>query len=171
MSTEIPFGVSGDGPDLRLAQYAWLEADLRRANANRHRVPWVIVHGHRSVYCSCDDDCDESASILRDGPWGNGTLGYEDLFFAAGVDLFINGHEHDYERNWPTYKGNSHQSNVDPKSTVYLVTGAAGCQELHEPFTRPQPARSAFRSNNFGYSVMTIHNSTHLQIQQVPALL
>ena len=71
-----------------------MEADLKLANANRRKVPWVVVHGHRSIYCSCDGDCDSSATTLRDGPYGNGTLGYEDLFFTHGVDLFINGHEH-----------------------------------------------------------------------------
>lgn len=50
---------------------------------------------------------------------------------------------------------------------VFIVTGAAGCDELHEPFTRPQPARSAFRSNNFGYSQLIVHNHSHLQWQQV----
>jgi hypothetical protein len=172
MSTEIPFGINGHGPDLQSAQYAWIDEDLARANENRHNVPWVIIVGHRSVYCSCDGDCDESAQVLRDGPYynatnNNRTYSYEDLFFSRGVDLYINGHEHDYERNYPTYRGNAHQSNVDPKATVYIVTGAAGCDELHEPFTRPQPPRSAFRSNNFGFSQMIVHNHTHLQFQQI----
>eukprot|EP00946_MAST-07B_sp_MAST-7B-sp1_P003010 g3010.t1 len=172
MSTEIPFGISGHGPDLQGAQYAWIDEDLAKANKNRHNVPWIIIVGHRSVYCSCDGDCDESAQVLRDGPYynatnNNRTYSYEDLFFKHGVDLFINGHEHDYERNYPTYRGNAHQSNVDPKATIYIVTGAAGCDELHEPFTRPQPPRSAFRSNNFGFSQIIVHNNTHLQIQQI----
>ena len=173
MSTEIVFGISGDGPDLQGAQYEWIAKDLKRANQNRDNVPWVVVHGHRSVYCSCDGDCDESAQDLRDGPFFNKTNGknrtwsYEDLFFDHGVDLFINGHEHDYERNYPTYRSHSDLSNMNPKATVYVVTGAAGCDELHEPFTRPQPPRSAFRSNNFGYSQMIVHNDTHLQFQQI----
>lgn len=40
-----------------------------------------------------------------------------------GVDLFLNGHEHNYERNWPTYRGNSTQSNVEPTAPIYIVTG------------------------------------------------
>ena len=79
----------------------------------------------------------------------------------------MNGHEHNYERNWPTYKGNSDQTNVEPKAPIYIITGAAGCTELHEPFTRPQPPRSAFRSNNFGYSRFIIHNASHARWQQV----
>jgi hypothetical protein len=172
MSTEIPFGISGDGSDLQAAQYEWIANDLKQANLNRENVPWLVVHGHRSIYCSCDGDCDASATTLRDGPFftetnQNRTWSYEDLFFQHGVDLFINGHEHDYERNYPTYRSHSDLSNVDPKATVYIVTGAAGCDELHEPFTRAQPPRSAFRSNNFGYSQMLIHNDTHLQFQQI----
>jgi hypothetical protein len=34
--------------------------------------------------------------------------------------------------------------------------------EHHEPFTRPQPAYSAFRSNTYGYARMTIYNATTL---------
>jgi len=31
--------------------------------------------------------------------------------FEQGVDLFLNGHEHNYERVWPTYKNKTEQSN------------------------------------------------------------
>ena len=66
-------------------------------------------------------------------------------FFRWHCNRFLNGHEHNYERNWPVYKFSTDQSNVEPKAPIYIVTGAAGCTELHEPFTRPQPPRSAFR--------------------------
>jgi hypothetical protein len=49
----------------------------------------VIVHGHRSLYCSCDHDCDLGAVVLRDGI--GGLYGLEKLFFEQGVDLFVNG--------------------------------------------------------------------------------
>jgi hypothetical protein len=160
ISTEVYFGIGPAGG--MQAQYEWLQKDLAKANANRANVPWIAVHGHRSIYCSCDGDCDSSSWILRQGEWG-----LEDLLFKQGVDLFLNGHEHNYERNWPTYHNATDQSNVEPKAPIYIVTGAAGCEELHEPFTRPQPPRSAFRSNNFGYSRMIVHNHTHLRWQQV----
>ena len=32
------------------------------------QVPWVVVHGHRSIYCSCDGDCDGAATLVRSGP-------------------------------------------------------------------------------------------------------
>jgi hypothetical protein len=156
ISTEIPFT---QFVVLTEQMLQWVKSDLEAANANRDKVPWIVVHGHRSLYCSCDKDCDENAAQLR--------LLFEKMFFDQGVDFFINGHEHNYERNYPTYKNKTTQSNVDPNAPIYIVTGAAGSHELHEPFTRPQPPRSAFRSNSFGYSRMYVHNHTHIQWQQV----
>lgn len=169
ISTEIQGGamLARGGTALIEAQYKFLEEDLKRANKNRANVPWIIVNGHRSMYCSCDGDCDEEATQQRLGPWSNGTFGFEKLLFEQGVDLFVNGHEHNYERIWPTYLNKTTQSNVEPNAPIYIVTGAAGCKELHEPFTRPQPPRSAFRSNTFGYSKMTIHNHSHIRWQQI----
>lgn len=52
-STEHPF-YNGT------AQNAWMEADLKAANANRENVPWIFMYGHRPFYCSTDDyyDCE-----------------------------------------------------------------------------------------------------------------
>lgn len=79
MSTEAYFFYSGAA-----AQYAWLEADL--AAVNRSITPWVVVYGHRSIYCSCDSDCDAAATTVREG-----TSGMEELLMKYGVDLWING--------------------------------------------------------------------------------
>jgi hypothetical protein len=76
------------------AQYAWADADL--AAVDRSVTPWVVVYGHRSVYCSCDTDCDAAATAVRLGPKGDGVFGLEALFKKHSVDMWINGHEHDY---------------------------------------------------------------------------
>jgi hypothetical protein len=131
VSTELYFGVKGGADGTLEKQFAWIEQDLIKAQANRANVPWIVVHGHRSIYCSCDGDCDKAATTVRDG-----AQGLEPLFFKYGVDFFMNGHEHDYERSWPVYKSKTDQSNDEPKATIYIVTGAAGSHELHEPFTR-----------------------------------
>lgn len=93
VNTNLP----GDA-EMWVEQWKFVEADLKRVNAQRSKTPWVIVHGHQSMYCSCDGDCDQAASNVRDGPFGNGTYGLEELFFKQGVDLFINGHEHECVR-------------------------------------------------------------------------
>ena len=74
---------------------------------------------------------------------------------------------HPLDNYRPTYQNNNEASNVEPNATIYVVTGAAGCSEMHEPFTRDQPPRSAFRSNNFGYSTLTVHNDSHLTWRQI----
>jgi hypothetical protein len=63
------------------AQLAWARADLARVD--RARTPWVVVAGPRSMYCSCDADCDGDAATVRDGP-----LGLEATLNEFGVDLW-----------------------------------------------------------------------------------
>eukprot|EP01048_Picozoa_sp_COSAG05_P027729 COSAG05_NODE_8237_length_723_cov_1.389423_1_plen_198_part_00 len=92
----------------RIGRYEWLKRDLLEANQNRETTPWIVVYAHRSFYCSCDTDCDDDARYVRDGRSGaqwsgqkcvhapGGVCpdcpGLEELFFAMGVDLLINGH-------------------------------------------------------------------------------
>mmetsp|Transcript_36729 Transcript_36729/g.77972 ORF Transcript_36729/g.77972 Transcript_36729/m.77972 type:complete len:362 (+) Transcript_36729:3-1088(+) len=156
ISTELWFGVT-DGKTTLKTMLSWLEKDLQAANNNRDFAPWIIVQGHRSVYCSSGADC-ASTKVRAD---------LEPLLFKYGVDIFMNGHEHNYERSFPLYQNKSDRSTVNPKATIYAVSGAAGSREMHEPFTRKQPSWSAFRSNTFGYTVLTVCNYTHLHWQQV----
>lgn len=164
LDTEIWDKSRSQGNVSRSAMLAWLESDLEKAQANRASVPWIVCHGHQSVYCSTGDDGDCN---LPGGPAWNYRVLLEPVFFKYGVDFWFNGHEHSYERSFPVYKGKSDRSNIDPKATIYVVTGAAGCSEMHEGFTRVAPSWSAFRSNTFGYSRMVIYNRTHLHWQQV----
>ena len=80
------------------AQRPWLEKELSRSNA-----PWKIVYGHHPIYSS--------------GVYGN-TQAFIDslspLFKKYGVQLYINGHEHSYERTRPI------------NGTTYLITGNGG---------------------------------------------
>ena len=41
-----------------------------------------------------------------------------------------------------------------------------GCQEAHDPWL-PMREWTAFRSADYGYTRMTAHNSTHLELEQV----
>ena len=165
-------------------QAAWLEADLAAAAARRADRPWLIVFAHRSVYCSCDNDCDSAATIVREGVLVNGTRmwGLEPLLNRFGVDLFLNAHEHNFERNYAVFNstlatgasagapgGNASAPEVlvDAAAPVYIVEGCAGDKENHEPFTRPQPDYSAFRSNTFGFGRMTVFNASHLLYEHV----
>jgi 3',5'-cyclic AMP phosphodiesterase CpdA len=64
------------------SQLAWLKQQLSQSNA-----PWKIVFGHHPVYAS--------------GVYGNNPAFIKTLtpiFQKYGVQLYINGHEHHYER-------------------------------------------------------------------------
>ncbi|XP_022649381.1 acid phosphatase type 7-like [Varroa destructor] len=160
-------------------QYQWLEQDLIEATKpeNRAKHPWIIVMGHRPMYCSNDDhdDCRYRESIVRKGIPIVRAYGLEDLFYKYGVDLCIAAHEHSYERLWPiydmkVYNGSAEAPYTNPKAPVHLITGSAGCQENIDPFVKKPAPWSAVRISDYGYTRMKLHNATHLTLQQLSAI-
>jgi len=159
----------------RRRHYEWLDKDLARA---RNTADWLIVFGHRPMYCSNDDsdhDCFSDTNTLRNG-W-NGTYPLEELLYRHGVDLYLSGHEHSYERVFPTYK-----SRIDPTVVVtdmnhtytgarfptHLVSGSAGCDEYFDTFSNATYGLwSVFRSSTYGYGHLRVHNATHLHWDQL----
>ncbi len=78
------------------AQLAWLTAQLSRSLA-----PWKVVFGHHPIYSS--------------GIYGTNSAmvgEFTPLFRKYGVQLYINGHEHNYERTQAI------------QETTYLTVGA-----------------------------------------------
>ncbi|KAJ9463565.1 Purple acid phosphatase 22 [Diplonema papillatum] len=162
-SSELWYGVSSKSPVVNKETFiTWLKADLEKANQNRHNFPWILIHDHRPMYSSANNDDGSDLNIRKD---------LEEIFFQYGIDMSINGHQHDYERSWPTYNNRSQTGDVsnylNPNATVYIVTGAAGSPELHTPYNTAPPFWSAFRSNTFGYTRMIVHNASHIHWQQV----
>ncbi|XP_018644223.1 acid phosphatase-related [Schistosoma mansoni] len=166
-------------------QYDWLYKDLLEANKpeNRKNHPWIIVIGHRPMYCSNNFDpmhCDFENNIVRTGfdisPNHHKRvylMGLENLFYQYGVDLIIAGHEHSYERFWPVYNRTVCNSTTsenpyeNPDAPVHIVSGAAGSDEGKDTFIYGGKPWSAFRTTDFGYTRMTIRNVTHLEIEQI----
>ncbi|GLD98246.1 hypothetical protein PINS_up006943 [Pythium insidiosum] len=114
-------------------QLAWLEADLKKAAANRANVPWIIVGMHRPMYHRKDADSGfqpvgDSLAIQK---------AFEELFIKYGVDVVITGHEHAYERNLPIARGKAVLDGVsadkkmysNPKAPVHITTGGPGNPE------------------------------------------
>ncbi|CAH1779177.1 unnamed protein product [Owenia fusiformis] len=156
------------------AQIKWLEKDLTEANSpsNRTQRPWIIVFGHRPMYCSNlnRDDCTTPLSKVR--------IGLEDTFYKYGVDLIIEAHEHSYERLYPVFHGQV--TNCDyknPRAPAHIIGGAAGCNEQFglcaDVVLSPRGPWSAFRSwlpGLNGYGRLKVFNNTHLYYEQMLAM-
>ncbi|XP_063894467.1 acid phosphatase type 7 isoform X1 [Helicoverpa armigera] len=171
ISTEVYY-FTKYGLKLIVNQYDWLRKDLAEANLpdNRRKRPWIVLFGHRPMYCSDSNDIDCACEYTRFGLLG--VYGLEPLLMEFGVDVVVWAHEHSYERTWPlydnkVYNGSTHQPYVNPGAPVHIVTGSAGCQEATDPF-RPDPFPwSAFRSSDYGYTRFLAQNHTHLYMEQV----
>ena len=50
---------------------------------DREKTPWVIVHRHRRLNCSCDGDCDSPATTVRED--------VEELFYKVRTCESRNG--------------------------------------------------------------------------------
>jgi hypothetical protein len=142
--------ISSEHPlDAASEQYAFLQAALAKANANREVVPWIVLTIHKPLYCSVEGSphfADELEAIL---------LQYD-------VDLTITGHMHAYERIHPlkagvvtTYpkrmgldkKFIDVYEDATGKGPVHIMQGHAGGMQA-ERFVQPKPDYSAFRMAN-----------------------
>jgi len=97
--------------DLTSTIPAFLQADLAAATA-----PWLIVNHHRPLYSASTRH--GSDTTLRD-TWAP-------IFDAAGVDLVLAGHDHDYERTKPMRANTVQATPAD--GTIYVVSGGAGAE-------------------------------------------
>ncbi|KAK3579398.1 hypothetical protein CHS0354_029706 [Potamilus streckersoni] len=143
------------------SQLKWLQNDLAAANARRSALPWIIAMGHRPMYCSVSDlkeDCTRERSLVRKH--------LEDLFYTQGVDLIISGHQHYYERTWPTYKSHALSYNYkEPAGPVHITLGSLGVTYLQEYSTKARGHWSAFivdDGNKELFGRLKIYNATHL---------
>jgi len=132
-------------------QMTWLQNDLKVANqpANRKVRPWILIFGHRPVYCSIQNypDCDNRVALQLQRQM-------EPLLLQNGVDVAVFGHIHAMERSFPvTYDASICGNYSNPCGTVHIVNGAAGQPFLGPPF--PKPEWSAYRTSTYGYARMT----------------
>ena len=158
--------------------YNWVENDLIAANSKENRTirPWVIVFTHRPIYCSVNS--------MEDKPSGRCYNFYEtytvwdELFQKYGVDLYLAGHVHSYERMKPIYKNQSqhYDESTDAagvqilshvSSPIYIVEGGAGNDYYMPSEPIPTLNYSIMTDINVGFSSLTIVNETSLYWKRV----
>eukprot|EP00035_Acanthoeca_spectabilis_P036634 m.40761 g.40761 ORF g.40761 m.40761 type:complete len:281 (-) comp8126_c0_seq2:25-867(-) len=139
------------------AQVQWLAQDLGRVD--RSVTPWVVVFGHKALYCSTDDyyDCEVNGP-LHIAP------SIEPLLHQHRVDLYLTGHVHNYERTYPVFNGTvTAKSYANTTATVHVVVGMAGCDEGLTPgFVSPSPPWSVKREAQLGYASLEFASPTEM---------
>lgn len=148
--------------DLAPVIYTWLDNDLK--SVDRARTPWVVMLGHRLMYCtkSEDGECHGEAEAIRYGIRG-AQWGVEQLLLRHGVDVFLGGHTHHNEVTWPVKEGKETQKDyMNPRAPVHIQTGMAGVHEA-DLFDVPQASWEQWRDMEYirAFTLMTVHNATH----------
>ncbi|CAG9310823.1 unnamed protein product [Blepharisma stoltei] len=146
----------------------YVEDVLNRPQADKEAYPWLIVYGHRPFYCSSLEKkgaCGPEAQLLQSA--------LENLFYTYNVDLYVNGHVHNYERTAPVYRekvmgsGGSGNIYIDPLATIYVTTGGIGADgDNVDVNTKIVPSWLVAQDENLSYSILTVFNATHLVWQQ-----
>jgi hypothetical protein len=144
----------------------FLQTTLNRTEEDKSLHPWLVVLAHRPLYCNFNwPTCNSEAATMR------GVL--EDVLYNHKVDLFIDGHVHNYQRTTAVYNGTSMESSdvehiyLNPKAPIYITTGGVGNNESQSPLT-PNATLTWYvtGTGELSYSMMTVYNSTHLWWEQ-----
>jgi hypothetical protein len=120
ISTELTFTAGSE-------QYNFVNNDLSTAAADPN-IDWIVVYYHKLAYTS-PSVVHSGSATLRDT--------YHPLFDKYGVDLVLQGHNHNYQRSYPIrYNSNSPSSPIitdtstnnynDPQGQIYATVGTGG---------------------------------------------
>lgn len=125
---------------------AWLEADLRAADAARRRAggrrPWIVAGGHR--------------------PFGEINASHGALFARYGVDAYFAGHHHGYRRatvaaTAPGRRSANATGGGGGWSMLSVVVGGAGCEEMGQapPSNATGHGAPSFETGRYASGVLT----------------
>ncbi|OBT67459.1 hypothetical protein VE03_03049 [Pseudogymnoascus sp. 23342-1-I1] len=158
-----PFGrIDGTWQDnTGYEQYQWLSKDL--ASVNRTKTPWVIVMSHRPMWSSSTSSYQ---TYIR--------AAFQNLMLQNGVDAYLSGHIHYYERLYPlTSTGAVDSGSVIDKNTyrtnagvsmTHIINGMAGNIESHSILSGAiQPKTAVLDMTHYGFNKLTFFNSTAMK--------
>jgi len=163
-------------------QLEWLKNDLAAAVSNREAVPWIVVMSHYPMYCTSNSLAngkhqDGQGDTLEDS-WTQDCWSYggaiqqvrddlEPLYAKFGVDLYLAGHEHNYESMWPVLNSTVAEKKtfIDPKAPVHFTSGAGGAPGLDTFGDSAEFIRN--RLSDWGYGRITAHNASHFTYDHI----
>ena len=98
----------------------WLENDLIEANKPENRAvrPWIFMAGHRPIYYGSTVHTELQSAI-------------EGLMYKYGVDMYLYGHVHNYQRLFPVYNSTVDPAGYsNPMATTQVLVGGTGNDEM-----------------------------------------
>jgi acid phosphatase len=147
-------------------QWQWLKNDLK--SVDRSKTPWIICMGHRPMWSSQVD------SYQRDV-----RRAFQALMVEHGVDMYLAGHIHWYERLYPLERNgdidedsivnkNTYKTNPG-KSMTHIINGMAGNIESHSELDGDPRLNitAVLDKTHYGFSKLTVHSKTKLTWQMV----
>jgi hypothetical protein len=134
------------GCDAGSPQERWLKADLAA-----HRSACTLVYWHHPRFSSAWHHSDPAYEVF-----------WDDLY-AAGADLVLSGHDHDYERFAPQ----TGSGDADPERGVRQFVVGTGGRALY-PFVRVEPNSEVRNAKTFGILELTLA-ADHYDWRFVPA--
>jgi predicted MPP superfamily phosphohydrolase len=153
LSTEIPYNATS-------AQYKFVKSDLSNATSNQN-IDWIVVYYHRPMYTLPSTHA--AISALRST--------YHPLFEQYGVDLVLQGHNHNYQRTYPikfTSTDPSHPIETTTNTTSYtypdgqiFVTVGTGGIDLY-PFTDPKGSEKYYYIKQYlGFGILSVDTTNN----------
>ncbi|KAF9065538.1 acid phosphatase AphA [Rhodocollybia butyracea] len=143
---------------------------MNLAAVDRAKTPFVFAMSHRPMYST------GTASYQT-----HMRTAFEDLFLEAGVDAYLSGHIHWYERLKPLGRNgtidtsaivneNTYKTNKNV-SMVHIVNGQAGNIESHSTLDGEQILNitAVLNTVNYGFTKLTVFNSTTAKFEFVAA--
>ncbi|MBP6831220.1 MAG: metallophosphoesterase family protein [Deltaproteobacteria bacterium] len=143
--------------DVLGTQLAWLRADLARAAGNRARVPFIIATHHKPAFASSSHSDEIDTQAVR--------RGWAPVYDEFGVDLVLNGHEHDFELS-KEIDGQGREVS-GRRGTRYVVTGGAGASLTTLGAGALQPWGAHFES---AHHIVEVH-ATMTRLELTPRRL
>ena len=140
-------------------QLQWLKTDL--AAVDRSKTPWIIAMSHRPMYSS------QTSSYQA-----NVRNAFEPLLLQYGVDAYLSGHIHWYERLVPLGRNGSIDTSAiqdkntyvtgTGKSITHIINGMAGNIESHSTLgsSKLLNITAVLNQKDYGFSKFTFHSET-----------
>ena len=127
------------------------------------RTPWVIVSSHRPLYCG-----EVSGPDYTNGLYHAAIL--DTVFRQHGVNLYVAGHYHSYERTCPVRDGVCLGDWSQPRAVAHVTVGTAGIATDLGDWSDP-PWSVLHVDPAYGYGWLTVANATALRWRYVNVTL